>query len=65
MRQFMLAKICFTICVISIITGAVIALMMIWREDSDDLWKPLLTALVIFLTSGGVLAVDRTMKRAD
>lgn len=61
----MLAKICFTICIVSIIAGSIIGLMMIWREDSEDLWKPLMTAMVVFLASAGVITVDRTMRRTD
>jgi len=60
-----LAKICFTICIVSIMAGSVIGLTMIWREDSEDLWKPLMSAIVVFLASAGVLTVDRTMRRAD
>lgn len=61
----MLNKICFTICIVCIVLGAVISLVMIWTESSESelLWKSLLSIIVFFLAACLTLAVNSTMGR--
>jgi hypothetical protein len=55
-----LNKICFAICIVCIVAGAVLALSMIWiKYDSEFLWKSWLSVGVLFLASALTLAVNR------
>lgn len=58
-----LNKICFTICIICIVAGAVLSLAMIWLELHDEkfAWKSWLTIGVFFLASALTLSVNKTL----
>jgi len=58
-----LNKICFTICIICIVAGAVLSLAMIWLELQDEKieWKSWLTIGVFFLASALTLSVSKTL----
>lgn len=58
-----LNKICFTICIVCIIMGVVLALAMIWGDlgKNEVLWKAWLTILVFFLASGMTLVVSKAI----
>ena len=58
-----LNKICFTICIICIVAGAVLSLAMIWLELQDEkfVWKSWLTIGVFFLASALTLSVSKTL----
>ncbi len=57
-----LNKICFTICIVCIVIGAVLAMAMIWTENrnSEFMWKSWLTIGVLFLASALTLSVNKT-----
>ena len=59
-----LNKICFTICIVCIVLGAVLSLAMIWGEIEDNgfVWKSWLTIGVFFLASALTLSVSRTFE---
>ena len=59
-----LNKICFTICIVCIVLGTVLALAMIWTEvrDNELIWKSWLTILVFFLASLLTLAVTKALE---
>jgi hypothetical protein len=53
-------SICYAICMVSIVTCLILALLMIWMETTDDfMWKALGTALACFLASGIAFALNR------
>ncbi len=58
-----LNKICFTICIICIVAGAVLSLAMIWLELQNEkfVWKSWLTIGVFFLASALTLSVSKTL----
>jgi O-antigen ligase len=58
-----LNTICFTICVVCIVLGSVLALAMIWTEikDNEFVWKFWLTIGVFFLASALTLSVTKTL----
>lgn len=58
-----LNKICFTICIVSIVLGTVLSLAMIWGEirSEEFVWKSWLTLIVLFLSSALTLSVSRTL----
>lgn len=58
-----LNKVCFTICIICILSGTVLSLAMIWGEISDNefVWKSWLTTGVLFLASALTLSVSKTL----
>ena len=58
-----LNKICFTICIICIVAGAVLSLAMIWLELQDEkfVWKSWLTIGVFFLASALTLSISKTL----
>lgn len=59
MNLQVLNRICFAICMISIVAGSVLALSMIWNEYSSEfLWKSWLSVGVLFLASALTLAVS-------
>ena len=55
--------VCFTICIVCIVLGAVLALAMIWMEITDNafVWKSWLTIGVFFLASALTLSVSKTL----
>lgn len=57
-----LNKVCFTICIVCIVMGAVLAMAMIWAEmqDNEFVWKSWLTIAVLFLSSALTLSVSKT-----
>jgi len=58
-----LNKICFTICIVCIVLGAVLSLAMIWGELEDNrfVWKSWFTIGVFFLASALTLSVSKTL----
>lgn len=58
-----LNKLCFTVCIVCIVAGAVLSLAMIWFELQDEkvVWKSWLTIGVFFLASALTLSVSRTL----
>jgi hypothetical protein len=59
-----LNKICFTICIVCIITGIVLGLALIWgSHDSEVLWKGLGTVLVLFFGSALTLSVSNAFSK--
>ncbi len=58
-----LNRICFTICIVCIVLGAVLSLVMIWGEihDNSFVWKSWLTIGVFFLASALTLSVNKTL----
>jgi hypothetical protein len=63
MKRRTLDTICFTICIVSIVAGAVLSLAMIWLELQDEkiLWKLWLTLAVLFFASAATLSVSKTL----
>ena len=55
--------VCFTICIVCIVLGTVLALAMIWMEITDNVfvWKSWLTIGVFFLASALTLSVSKTL----
>ncbi|QDV73004.1 hypothetical protein K2D_11740 [Planctomycetes bacterium K2D] len=60
-----LEKICFTICLVCIVSGTVLSLAMIWLEVTEEevIRKSWLTILVLFLASALTLSVSKTLGR--
>ena len=58
-----LNRICFTICIVCIVLGTVLALAMIWTDikDNEFVWKSWLTIGVFFLASALTLSVTKTL----
>jgi len=59
-----LNRVCFAVCLCSIVAGAVCALGLIWTDVDPEIWsKSLLTALVFFLAGGATISVNRALAR--
>jgi uncharacterized membrane protein YhaH (DUF805 family) len=57
-----LNKICWTLCIISIVAGTALSFSMIWvTHDSEFLWKAWLSIAVLFFASIATLVVSRVM----
>jgi hypothetical protein len=58
-----LNKVCFTICIVCIVLGAVLSLAIIWGEIGDNslVWKSWLTIGVFFLASALTLSISKTL----
>ncbi len=58
-----LNKICFTICIVCIVAGSLLALAMIWLElqEEEFVWKSWLTIAVFFLASALTLSVSKAL----
>jgi hypothetical protein len=57
-------RICYTICIICIISGVVLGLLIIWGDRQDrDHWKYLATIFVLFLASSLTLSVNRLLDK--
>ena len=57
-----LNRVCFTICVVCIILGAVLSLAMIWLEIEDEkfVWKAWFTIVVFLLAAALTLSISKT-----
>lgn len=56
-----LNRICFAICIVSIITGVLIGLLMVWTPGIDEvLWRLMATVGIVFLGASATLTVSRT-----
>ncbi len=54
------SKICFSICLVSIVVAIGLALSMIWMSHSSEfMWKSLATCGVVFLGSSFLAVVGR------
>lgn len=54
------SKICFSICLVSIVVAIGLALSMIWMSHSSEfMWKSLATCGVVFLGSSFLAAVGK------
>jgi len=59
-----LNKICFTICIVCIVIGVLLALSLIWgTHDSEITWKGLGTVGILFCGSALTLAVSNAFAR--
>lgn len=56
-----LRSVCFTICIVSVIAGLILALGMIWGgvKDSQLAWKALMSLGLFFLSASLTLSVAR------
>ncbi len=63
MRLQSLNKICFTICIVCIVAGAVLSLAMIWLDllNEEFMWKLWLTVGVLLLSSALTLSISKTL----
>lgn len=61
MNMEILNKICYTICIVCIVMGTLLALLMIWADlyRSEFIWRAWLTILIFFLASGMTLSVNK------
>ena len=60
----LLNRVCFAVCLVSIVAGVVSALGLIWTDIDPEIWsKSLLTALVFFLAGGATISVNRALGR--
>jgi len=51
-----LNRLCYVVCVLSIVIGATLSIVAIWGDFNDDLmWKGISTALVLF--AAGILTI--------
>jgi len=56
-----LNRICFTVCIVCIVLGVVIAMGMIWWTGSNEIaWKGLATVSILFLAASLTLSVSKT-----
>ena len=57
-----LNKICFTICIVCIVLGAVLGLAMVWSDlrSHEFVWKAWVTIGILFLASAMTLSVSKT-----
>jgi fluoride ion exporter CrcB/FEX len=61
MNLGILNRICFGICVCTIVAGVVIGLLMIWTPGiNETLWRLFATVGVVFLGAFATLSVSRT-----
>ncbi len=52
--------VCYTICIICIVTGVLFALSLIWGDpESESVWKSLVTVGVLFLASALTLGINK------
>jgi hypothetical protein len=60
-----LNRICFTVCIVCIIVGILIAMAMIWWTGGDNeiAWKCLATVSILFLGASLMLSVSKTFDR--
>ena len=57
-------RICYTICIVCIVTGVVLGLLIIWGDQRDGHhWKYLATIFVFFLASSLTLSVNRLLDK--
>lgn len=64
--MMLLQRICLTICVLSALAGVVLAIMLVWSDpilDTELILRGLLTAMIVFIGSGAVLAAVQTTQR--
>lgn len=55
-------NICFTICIVCIVTGMITALRMIWTPGiSESLWRTLATIGVVFFGAASTLSVSKAV----
>jgi hypothetical protein len=58
----MLNRICFTVCIVSIVSATLLAFILIWGSlDKETVWKSELSVGVLFLASVITLSVSRTL----
>ena len=59
-----LNTICYTICIVCIIAGVVLALILIWGDvNSEIVWKGLMTIGVFMFGSAVTLSVNKMIER--
>ena len=59
-----LNTICYGICIVTTVLGAVFALLLIWGDVEDEmLWKGLLTIAVFFLVGAVTLSVNKMIEK--
>ena len=58
-----LNKVCFTICIVCIVVGAVLGLAMVWWEAMDNaiMGKVWLSTAILFVSSALTLSAARTL----
>ena len=57
-----LNKICFTVCIVSIVSATLLAFTLIWGNfDKETVWKSELSVGVLFVASVIMLSVSRTL----
>ena len=62
MNLTVLNRICWTLCIISILAGTALSFGMIWgKHDSEFLWKAWLSIGVLFFGSAATLVVSRLL----
>ena len=58
-----LNKICFTICIVCIVSGLVLGISLIWvSSGNEDLWKGLLTIGLLFVAAAQTMAVSNAFQ---
>ena len=61
-----LNKICFTICIVSIVMATVLAFALIWGAfEKEFLWKSELSVGVLFFASAVTLSVSKTLGKTN
>lgn len=61
MNAHTLNRICFAICIVSIIIGVLLGLLMIWTPGINEvLWRLMATVGIVFLGASATLTVSRT-----
>ena len=62
MNMKILNKVCFTICIVCIVLGTLLAFALIWGNgDREFLWKSELSLGVLFFASAATLSVTKTL----
>ena len=57
-----LDRICFTICIVTVVLATLLALALIWGSgDKEFLWKGELSVSVLFFASAVTLSVSRSL----
>jgi hypothetical protein len=67
MKLQMLNKLCFTTCIVCIVSGAALSLIMIWGDigESEFMWKALTSIGVLFFAAAATLGVSKAMGGAS
>ena len=56
-----LNKICFSICIVSIVVGMLLGMVMVWTPGvSEVLWRLMGTVAIVFFGASATLTVSRT-----